>query len=61
MNKFGETPTACSVYDQASELEVWFYWGAMHISYGVWTSFVAIAGVLLYFLGRDPDVWIWWR
>ena len=52
-------PEACSVCGQAYEPEVGFYWGAMYISYGFSTLIVAIVGVLLYFLGHDPDVWVY--
>ncbi|MBF9238188.1 DUF983 domain-containing protein [Hymenobacter sp. BT683] len=52
-------PAACPVCAQAFEPEVGFYWGAMYISYGFSTLIVAIVGVLVYFLGNDPDVWVY--
>ncbi|MCC3152677.1 DUF983 domain-containing protein [Hymenobacter sp. BT770] len=59
LTKFDEMPEACPVCGQAFEPEVGFYWGAMYISYGFSTFIVAIVGVLLYFLGHDPDVWVY--
>ena len=52
-------PDVCPVCEQSFEPEVGFYWGAMYISYGFSTFIVAMVGVLLYFLGRDPDVWVY--
>ena len=57
LRKFDEMPVACSVCGQAFEPEGGFYWGAMYISYGFSTIIVAVVGVLLYFLGNDPEVW----
>ena len=59
LRKFDEMPAACSVCGQAFEPEVGFYWGAMYISYGFSTIIVAVVGVMLYFLGNDPEVWVY--
>ena len=59
LRKFDEMPDACPVCGQAFEPEVGFYWGAMYISYGFSTGIVAIVGFLLYYLGHDPDVWVY--
>ncbi|MBD2768165.1 DUF983 domain-containing protein [Hymenobacter sp. BT664] len=52
-------PAQCPVCGQAFEPEVGFYWGAMYISYGFSTLIVAVVGLLLYFLGHDPAVWVY--
>ncbi|WP_310397119.1 DUF983 domain-containing protein [Hymenobacter sp.] len=59
LRQFDEMPVACPVCGQAFEPEVGFYWGAMYISYGFSTVIVALVGVLLYFLGHDPEVWVY--
>ena len=59
LRKFDEMPAACSMCGQAFEPEVGFYWGAMYISYGFSTIIVAVVGVMLYFLGNDPEVWVY--
>ena len=52
-------PERCAVCGLVFEPEVGFYWGAMYISYAFSTVIVALVGVLLYFLGNDPDVWVY--
>jgi len=59
LRQFDEMPLACAVCGQAFEPEVGFYWGAMYISYGFSTGIVAIVGFLVYYLGHDPDVWVY--
>jgi uncharacterized protein (DUF983 family) len=59
LRKFDQIPAACSVCGQVFEPEVGFYWGAMYISYGFPTGIVAVVGFLLYYLGHDPEVWVY--
>lgn len=59
LRQFDEMPVACPVCAQAFEPEVGFYWGAMYISYGFSTGIVALVGMLLYFMGHDPELWVY--
>lgn len=59
LRQFDEMPERCAVCGMVFEPEVGFYWGAMYISYAFSTVIVAAVGVLLYFLGNDPEVWVY--
>jgi len=59
LRQFDAMPGACPVCGQPFEPEVGFYWGAMYISYGFSTVIVAAVGILVYWLGHDPDVWVY--
>jgi uncharacterized protein (DUF983 family) len=56
---FTDMPERCEVCAVPLEPEPGFYWGAMFISYGFNVATVLIIGALLYFLGGDPDVWVY--
>ena len=57
--RFSQMPAQCPVCGQAYEPEPGFYWGAMYVSYGFTVAIFVVAGVLLYYLAGDPDVWVY--
>ena len=59
LTKFTEMPAHCPVCAVPFEPEPGFYWGAMFISYGFNVATVLLVGALLYWLGGDPDVWVY--
>lgn len=52
-------PERCEVCAVLLEPGPGFYWGAMFISYGFNVATVLTIGALLYFVGGDPDVWVY--
>jgi len=56
---FTDMPERCEVCAVPLEPEPGFYWGAMFISYGFNVATVLAIGALLYFVGGDPDVWVY--
>jgi uncharacterized protein (DUF983 family) len=59
ITRFDEMPERCPNCGQFYEPETGFYWGAMYISYGLAVGVVLVAGLLTYFLGHDPPVWVY--
>jgi len=41
------------------EIEPGFFWGAMYISYAFTTGIMLVMGALVYFIGNNPDTWIY--
>jgi hypothetical protein len=56
---FTDMPERCEVCAVPLEPEPGFYWGAMFISYAFNVATVLTIGALLYFVGGDPDVWVY--
>lgn len=56
---FTSMPTRCEVCAVPLEPEPGFYWGAMFISYAFSVAIVLTVGVLVYFLGGNPDTWVY--
>lgn len=56
---FTDMPERCEVCAVLLEPGPGFYWGAMFISYGFNVATVLTIGALLYFVGGDPDVWVY--
>jgi uncharacterized protein (DUF983 family) len=59
LRHFDEMPEHCAVCNFRYEIEVGFYWGAMYISYGLSVILLVFFGVLLYYLGDDPPLWVY--
>ena len=59
LTKFSEMPTQCPVCGQAYEPEPGFYIGAMYVSYSFVVPLVLGIGLLVYYLGHDPDTWVY--
>jgi uncharacterized protein (DUF983 family) len=59
LTHFTDMPERCAVCSVPLEPEPGFYWGAMFISYGFNVATVLAIGALLYWLGGDPDVWVY--
>ena len=59
LRHFTDMPAACPACGQGYEPEPGFYWGAMYISYGFVVPVVLVVGLLVYFLGHDPDTWVY--
>lgn len=56
---FDDMPEHCPVCHFRYEVELGFYWGAMYISYGLSVLLLVFFGVLLYYLGDDPPLWVY--
>ena len=59
LRRFDQMPEHCPVCGFRYEIELGFYWGAMYISYGLSVFLLVIFGVLLYYLGDDPPLWVY--
>lgn len=59
LRHFTDMPAACPVCGQGYEPEPGFYWGAMYISYAFVVPVVLAVGLLVYFVGHDPDTWVY--
>jgi uncharacterized protein (DUF983 family) len=56
---FDDMPEHCPNCNFRYEVELGFYWGAMYISYGLSVLLLVFFGVLLYYLGDDPPLWVY--
>jgi uncharacterized protein (DUF983 family) len=59
LGHFDDMPEHCPVCKFRYEIEVGFYWGAMYISYGLSVFLLVILGILLFYLGDDPPLWVY--
>lgn len=59
LRHFDNMPEHCRVCNFRFEIELGFYWGAMYISYGLSVLLLGVVGVLLYYLGDDPPLWVY--
>jgi len=49
----------CEVCNLNYEIEPGFYWGAMYVSYAITVAIMLIVGAAVYFIGRNPDSWVY--
>ena len=49
----------CSNCGLRYEREPGFFYGSMYVSYILSTGIFLVSGALVYFLGNDPDLWIY--
>jgi hypothetical protein len=59
LRHFDKMPEHCPVCHFRYEIEVGFFWGAMYISYGFSVVLLVLFGVMLYYLGDDPPLWVY--
>ena len=59
LRHFTAMPAQCPVCGQSFEPEPGFYFGAMYISSGFAVAVFLTVGMVLYFLGGDPDTWVY--
>lgn len=57
--RFSEMPSECPACHQTYEPEPGFYYGAMYISYAFSVAMLLFVGIGTYFLGHDPDAWVY--
>jgi uncharacterized protein (DUF983 family) len=57
--KFMEMHHDCPHCKLRFEIEPGFFWGAMYISYAFTTGIMLVMGALVYFVGNNPDTWIY--
>jgi uncharacterized protein (DUF983 family) len=41
------------------EIEPGFFWGSMYISYAFTTGIMLVMGALVFFIGNNPDTWVY--
>lgn len=58
-SKFLQMNKACSNCGLRYEREPGFFYGSMYVSYILSTGIFLVSGALVYFLGNDPDLWIY--
>ncbi len=56
---FADMPPTCPRCGQTFEPEPGFYYGAMFISFGFSVALFLTVGVAVYYLGHDPELWVY--
>lgn len=41
------------------EIEPGFFWGSMYISYAITVGLMLVLGGAVYFIGKNPDSWVY--
>lgn len=59
LTHFAEMPAACPACGCAYEPEPGFYYGSMYISFVFSVATLLIVGFITYFLGHNPEVWVY--
>ena len=49
----------CEVCNLHFEIEPGFFWGAMYVSYAFTVGISLTLAISTYFIGHDPDVWVY--
>ena len=57
--KFTDMNIDCPVCGLHFEIEPGYFWGAMYVSYAITTGMMLVLGALTYFIGHDPDFWVY--
>lgn len=57
--QFMHMKSHCEVCNLNYEIEPGFYWGAMYVSYAITVALMLIVGAAVYFIGRNPDSWVY--
>ncbi|MFN5024268.1 MAG: DUF983 domain-containing protein [Bacteroidota bacterium] len=57
--KFMHMNTHCEVCHLNYEIEPGFYWGAMYVSYAITVAIMLVVGAAVYFIGQNPDSWVY--
>lgn len=58
-SKFLEMNKSCSHCGLQYEREPGFFYGAMYVSYILSVGILLVTGTFVYFLGNDPDLWVY--
>lgn len=58
--KYHETNTNCPSCGLQFEKEPGFFTGAMYISYMLNVAMIVILGLMVFFIGHNPDLWIYY-
>jgi uncharacterized protein (DUF983 family) len=59
ITKYSRMHEHCKVCGLRFEIEPGFFWGAMYISYAITTGILIILGLLILWLGNNPDFWVY--